>query len=85
VYVSTLPSAATVLAPLLGAIRRGPGARAVVVRSKPDDLDALAALIDAGKVRPAIDRVFPLAQAAEAHAYSESGRARGKLVLRVGG
>ncbi|MFZ5876195.1 MAG: NAD(P)-dependent alcohol dehydrogenase [Nitrospirota bacterium] len=83
VYVSTLPSVATVLDPVLGAVRRGPRARAVVLRVKPGDLDALTALIEAGKVRPRIERIFPLAQAAEAHALSEAGRVRGKLVLRM--
>jgi NADPH:quinone reductase-like Zn-dependent oxidoreductase len=83
VYVSTLPSAATVRDLVVGSFRQGPLARAVFLRFKRADLDALTALIEAGKVRPRIDRVFPLAQAAEAHAYSEAGRTRGKIVLRV--
>lgn len=83
VYVSTLPSAATVRDLVVGSFRQGPRARAVFLRVKRADLDALTALIEAGKVRPRIDRVFPLAQAAEAHAYSEAGRTRGKIVIRV--
>jgi NADPH:quinone reductase-like Zn-dependent oxidoreductase len=39
--------------------------------------------IAAGKVKPVIDKVFPLAQAAEAHAYLESGAHVGKVVLAV--
>lgn len=39
--------------------------------------------IAAGKLRPVVDRVFPLAQAAEAHARLESGGHVGKLVLTV--
>lgn len=83
VYVSTLPSAATVRDLVVGSFRQGPRARAVFLRAKRADLDALTSLIEAGKVRPRIDRVFPLAQAAEAHAYSEAGRARGKIVIHV--
>jgi NADPH:quinone reductase-like Zn-dependent oxidoreductase len=83
VYVSTLPSAATIIDAVVGPILKGRRARAVVVRAKPDDLEVLAALIEAGKVRPRIERVFPLAQAAAAHTLSEGGRVRGKLVLRV--
>ncbi len=38
-------------------------------------------LIDEGRVRPVVDRVFAAADAAEAHAYMESGQHVGKIVL----
>jgi NADPH2:quinone reductase len=40
-------------------------------------------LIEAGKIRPVIHRVFPLAQAAEAHALMESSAHVGKIMLDV--
>jgi NADPH2:quinone reductase len=40
-------------------------------------------VLDAGRCRPAIDRVFPLAQAADAHRYMEGGTHIGKIVLQV--
>lgn len=39
--------------------------------------------IAAGKVRPMVDRVFPLAEAAAAHAWLESGAHLGKVMLAV--
>jgi NADPH2:quinone reductase len=36
-----------------------------------------------GRLRPVVDRVFPLEQAAQAHAYMESGQQIGKIVLSV--
>jgi NADPH2:quinone reductase len=39
-------------------------------------------LIEAGRIRPAIHRVFDAAQAGEAHALMESGAHVGKIVLR---
>lgn len=41
-------------------------------------------LIESGKIRPVVDRVFPLAEAAEAHRLMESSRHVGKIVLRMG-
>ncbi|WP_349361994.1 NADP-dependent oxidoreductase [Streptomyces sp. PH10-H1] len=45
-------------------------------------LTRIAELIDTGEVKVEIDEVFPLDQAAHAHGRGESGRTRGKLVLR---
>lgn len=55
----------------------------VVRPPKREALDALAALVDAGQLRPRIDRRFSLDAVAEAHRYSETGRARGKIVIDV--
>ncbi|GAA3881535.1 NADP-dependent oxidoreductase [Leifsonia kafniensis] len=46
-------------------------------------LDQITALIDSGVVRPHVDRVFDLADGAEAHRVLEQGHTRGKIVLRV--
>lgn len=46
-------------------------------------LERLVPLIEAGSVVPSIDRTFPLADAAEAMDYLESGAVRGKVVLTV--
>jgi NADPH2:quinone reductase len=40
--------------------------------------------VAAAKIRPIVDRVFPLAEAAAAHAYLEAGGHLGKVVLEVG-
>jgi NADPH:quinone reductase-like Zn-dependent oxidoreductase len=49
-----------------------------------DDLDALTVLIEAGKLRPAIDRTYPLEQVPDALRYVESGQARGKVAITIG-
>ena len=41
-------------------------------------------LIEAGKVKPVIDKVFPLSEARAAHALMESGAHKGKIVLSMG-
>ncbi len=57
--------------------------RAEGIQVEPDycALESLAALVDEGKLTVTIDETFPLAEAAEAHARLEDGRARGKIVL----
>jgi NADPH:quinone reductase-like Zn-dependent oxidoreductase len=47
------------------------------------DMLELVALVEAGKVTPAIDRTFPLAEAPAAVDYLTAGRARGKVVVEV--
>ncbi len=54
-----------------------------MAQSNPGDLQQIADLIDSGKVKPVINEIFPLEQAAEAHKKSETGHTRGKIVLRI--
>ena len=46
-----------------------------------EDLAILANLMDDGKIRSVIDKRYPLEQTTDAIRYSESGRARGKIVI----
>lgn len=54
-----------------------------IAKVKRADLDFLCDLIQAGKVVPAIDKCYPLGDAASAIAYVETGHARGKVILNV--
>jgi NADPH:quinone reductase-like Zn-dependent oxidoreductase len=49
----------------------------------PDDFRGVYDLIAAGKVRPTVDRVYPLAEAAAAHERLEAGAQLGKIVLSI--
>jgi NADPH:quinone reductase-like Zn-dependent oxidoreductase len=51
----------------------------------PADLAVMNSLLQSGKVTPLIDRHYPLAETAAAIAYLEEGRARGKVIIDVGG
>jgi len=48
-----------------------------------DQLTQISQLVENGTLKPLMDKVFPLEQVQEALAYSESGRATGKVVIRV--
>jgi len=62
---------------------RGIHLEGYTAQSYPEDLKQIADLIDAGKVRPVIAEVFPLANAAEAQEKSKQGHTTGKIVLEV--
>jgi alcohol dehydrogenase len=53
------------------------------MRADGNQLEEITALVEQSVIKPVLDRTFPLAQAKEALAYSESGRATGKIVLEV--
>jgi NADPH:quinone reductase-like Zn-dependent oxidoreductase len=46
-------------------------------------LQQIASLIEAGTIRPVAGRVFPLEEVRQAHALSETGHGRGRIVLHV--
>ena len=57
--------------------------RGLISKEKKEDLEVLTELIEAGKVRPVIDRTYPLIEAPDAIRYLERGHPRGKVVITV--
>jgi NADPH:quinone reductase-like Zn-dependent oxidoreductase len=58
--------------------------RSVLVEPDRAGLEALAGLVEEGRLRPHVSRTFPLGEAAAAHELGETGRTQGKLVLTAG-
>ena len=52
-------------------------------RADPAVLKDIAALVEAGKLKPVVGRVFLLAQAADAQRLSETGHGRGRIILKI--
>jgi NADPH:quinone reductase-like Zn-dependent oxidoreductase len=53
------------------------------MRANGSQLREVTRLLDAGHIRPVIDRTFPFESTNEALAYVEAGRAKGKVVIKV--
>jgi NADPH:quinone reductase-like Zn-dependent oxidoreductase len=64
-------------------LRGGKDVSRVEAHVNTQDLELLSQLIEAGEVRPQIDRLYPFTEIPAAIAYLEKGRARGKVVVGV--
>lgn len=62
----------------------GVQAKWMLVKPHAPQLTALANLIDEARLKPAVEAVWPLQDAAKGHAKGQEGHTRGKLVLQVG-
>jgi NADPH:quinone reductase-like Zn-dependent oxidoreductase len=72
----------TTMGKLLGiALRGGKQISIVSAHATAKDLALLGDLIEAGKLRPVIDRRYPFIELPEAIRYLEEGHARGKVVV----
>ncbi|PTR27803.1 NADP-dependent oxidoreductase [Pseudomonas sp. GV085] len=63
--------------------RRGVSYSFLYMRASGEQLRKITALIDSRVIRPVVDRVFPFESTPEALAYVETGRAKGKVIVKV--
>ena len=53
------------------------------MRAEGKQLSQITKLIESGVIKPVMDKVFPFEQTNEALSYVETGRAKGKVVVKV--
>lgn len=63
--------------------KRGIRGASIAVKPNAEELAEIAKLIEAGKIKPVVTRMLPLADAVKAQQQIASGHTRGKIVLRI--
>ena len=74
---------AGVMSGLGRALLRGRAFLMTQVKARGGELEKINALIEACKLKPIVEKVYPLEQIAEAHRVSEQGHVRGKLAIKI--
>jgi NADPH:quinone reductase-like Zn-dependent oxidoreductase len=83
IYISTLPAFSVIVNQYITGFFTGKKARSMWVKVNAADMEWVKTQIETNRIRIVIDKVFPLDQAREALAYSESGKVKGKIVITM--
>ena len=83
IYVTTEFGPSIILQMKMNSDPNGKRMVGILMKADPEDLAFLRELIEAGKIKPVIDRTYPLEEIADAHRYVEKGHAKGKVIVKI--
>ncbi len=80
VHVTTMPRVSVFLRQFLNGIL-GPQVFGLITTGSSEDLSFVRELVETGKLKPVVDKVYSFTEIVAAQEFSKSGRAKGKIVL----
>ncbi len=83
IYVNISPNVPLYITSMITRLNPGRKSKGFMLHPDMEDLKEVMQMIADKKIKVVIDKVFPLEQISEAHRYSETERARGKIVITV--
>jgi len=83
IYVNISPSIPLYITSFITRLNPGRKSKGFMLHPDMNDLKEVMQMIEDKKIKVIIDKVFPLEKLADAHAYSESERAKGKIVISI--
>lgn len=85
IYISEHPLKPVAQIPqwIFSQMTRDPHFKTHLTEGNTDDMQFLSNLLEEGKLRPVIDRCYPMAQIVDAHQHVENGHTKGKVVVEV--
>ena len=81
IFVSTVPKMATLIGAFLDWVGLYKRSKLVMVKSCTSDLNQLCKWIESNRLKPHVDKVYPITEAEKAHQHIESKHTTGKIVL----
>jgi NADPH:quinone reductase-like Zn-dependent oxidoreductase len=83
IYLENMLGLSDILKMMWTSVTGGKKIKGGVSKESTENLNFLKGLFESGKLKPVIDRIFPIEKAAEAFQYVEQGHKKGNVIITI--